>query len=62
MYLLDQSFSTLAAHWNHLGNFKNYRCLGLTELPSEGCGLGRLSLKTSPGDSNMQSSMTTMIN
>lgn len=62
MYLLDQSFSTLAAHWNHLGSFKNYRCLGPTELPSEGCGLGYLSLKSSSGDSNMQPSVTTMIN
>lgn len=48
----------LAAHWNHLGSFKEQRCLGLTLRDSYligfGGGLGIRIFKVSPSNSNVQ--------
>lgn len=48
----------LAAHWNHLGSFKEQRCLGLTLRDSYLIGfrggLGIRIFKISPSNSNVQ--------
>lgn len=51
IFTLNSGFSTLAAHWNYLGNLKKYCCLGLMPRKSDliglGCGL-RTEILTAP--------------
>lgn len=64
-FSLRQSFSTLVAHWNHLGHFKNYWSLALTPRRSNiialGCGLGTGIFESSPSVCNVQLRLKTTI-
>ena len=52
---LNQWFPSLAAHWNNLGSFKNYWCLGPTPWDYYlTCEDAARSLKIFPGDANIQ--------
>lgn len=57
-WMLKRWSSTLAAHWNHPGNFKKHWCLSTTPRDSYLIGIGPdlvvRKFKSSPGDSKVQ--------